>query len=173
MILHLPGCLAPYHLTCVNSITTYMTTSIIVLTESNSETIQDASDIACSFNEFFHSTFTNSDFVLPWMDHLPTPSDHMYSIDIDPSDNYNALENLTPLKAIGCDKLRHKFYNACTTSYRNLSPLSAVYVSTHLLFPRNEKCAKLFQFPNLVILIILPATDQFPSYVSYPKFKNR
>ena len=57
------------------------------------------------FNQFFNSTFTVSDFVLPSLNSLPCPNSQLSHINIDSSDVYQTLIKLDPTKAVGCDKI--------------------------------------------------------------------
>uniref|UniRef100_A0A1X7TY12 Uncharacterized protein n=1 Tax=Amphimedon queenslandica TaxID=400682 RepID=A0A1X7TY12_AMPQE len=62
---------------------------------------------ACSkvylFNLYFNSVFTSTDFLLPPMDQLPTPSNELSSIDTSCKDVYLALMSLNLSKPFGCD----------------------------------------------------------------------
>ena len=46
----------------------------------NSELVTDPQEIASAFNEYYHSTFTRSDYTLPPLDSLPAPSSYLDSI---------------------------------------------------------------------------------------------
>ncbi len=65
----------------------------------------DAHSKANAFNSFFHSTFSQSDFQLPSFDKLPTPSDQLHEIEIDPEEVYKSLSTLDITKAMGSDDL--------------------------------------------------------------------
>ena len=73
-----------------------------VLTYNDFTAISDA-DRSSVFNQFFHSVFTNSSFVLP--DAIVTPTTVLSDIDISISDVYNVLINFDPTKAMGIDRI--------------------------------------------------------------------
>lgn len=79
--------------------------SSAVFVDTNSKSITDPLEIANAFNDFFHSTFTLSDFVLPSTDSMPTPCAQLSCISIDSSDVFQALLSLSPEKAMGWDDL--------------------------------------------------------------------
>ena len=92
----------------------------------NNTPVYDSQQIANAFNRFFHSTFsTPSDFILPDVSHLPTPSSQMSSIEITESDVFTALSKLDDTKAYGCDEIHPKILKNCTLS---------VLESVHSLF---------------------------------------
>ena len=68
------------------------------------------------FNQFFNSTFTVSDFVLPSLKSLPCPNSQLSHINIDSSDVYQTLIKLDPTKAVGCDKIPPRLLKYCATS---------------------------------------------------------
>ena len=68
------------------------------------------------FNEYFHSTFTSSDFILPPTSQLPTPLVQLNNIQIDRSDIYEALSNLDKTKAVGCDLIHPSILKTCATT---------------------------------------------------------
>lgn len=96
-----------------------------VFLDKDSEIITDPLKIAEAFNDFFHSTFTRSEFVLPSIDELPTPSSQLSSIDIDISDTFEALAKLNSDKAMGCDNISPKVLKTCTTSLSE--PVTALF----------------------------------------------
>ena len=57
------------------------------------------------FNDYFHSVFTKSNFTLPSIDHLPSPSNQLSSLSIDSNEVYEALTSLDPNKSTGCDDI--------------------------------------------------------------------
>ena len=73
------------------------------------------------FNSFFNSVFSCSDFILPPMSQLPTPSNHLSSIDVSSinvssEDVYTALSSLDPTKAFGCDQISPRLLTLCAGS---------------------------------------------------------
>lgn len=96
------------------------TNSVFVTSEG--EFVTDLSRIATCFNEFFHSTFTRSDYVLP---DVPAPSTQLSSISIDSSDTFKALASLIHGKAMGCDRVRPRVLKACAMSL--CEPISALF----------------------------------------------
>uniref|UniRef100_A0A1X7U1S8 Uncharacterized protein n=1 Tax=Amphimedon queenslandica TaxID=400682 RepID=A0A1X7U1S8_AMPQE len=58
---------------------------------------------ACSKVDLFNSVFTSTDFLLPPMDQLPTPSNELSSIDTSCKDVYLALMSLNLSKPFGYD----------------------------------------------------------------------
>ena len=82
----------------------------------NSEQILNPATKADLFNKFFHSTFTTSNFSLPPMNSLPSPSEQLCEINVDSSDVYEHLSNLDPTKASGCDNVHPKILKSCATA---------------------------------------------------------
>ena len=70
-------------------------------------------DKASLFNQYFHSVFTNSDFILPAISNLPTPSSVIDEISITESDVYKALASLDPSKAMGYDGISPRLLKHC------------------------------------------------------------
>ena len=68
------------------------------------------------FNDFFHSTFTNSNYRLPPLESLSSPLHHLSNISITPSDVYEHLSQLDPTKVAGCDNIHPKILKFCATS---------------------------------------------------------
>ena len=93
-----------------------------VLTYNDITAISDA-DKSSVFNQFFHSVFTNSSFVLP--DAIVTPTTVLSDIDISVSDVYNVLINLDPTKAMGIDRIGPGILKHCA---------QALCVPLHYLF---------------------------------------
>ena len=91
-----------------------------------SSAITNPVEKAILFNNHFNSTFTRSTYQLPPTSHLPTPSNHLSTIDIDEADVLTALSNLNAFKSQGTD---------------NLSPLILKCCATHLAGP----ITKIFQ----------------------------
>ena len=68
------------------------------------------------FNSFFNSFFSSSDLVLPPMSQLPTPSNHLSSINVSSEDVYTALSSLDHTKALGCDQISPRLLTLCAGS---------------------------------------------------------
>ena len=77
--------------------------SISMPLSHDSITVTDPHSIVHLFNNYFNSVFTKSNFVLPSVDKLPTPSSQFNCIEIDERDVYEALMSLNISKASGCD----------------------------------------------------------------------
>ena len=80
---------------------------------TSSELVTTVEDAAIAFNEFFHSTFTQSNYVLPAVDLLPSPHTQLCTIDIDDNDVYEALSILDTTKAMGTDNASPRVLKAC------------------------------------------------------------
>ena len=65
------------------------------------------SEKASIFNQYFHSVFTSSSYVLPPMT-FPTPNATLNNIDITEEDVFDALYSLDPSKASGPDGISQK-----------------------------------------------------------------
>ena len=70
------------------------------------ELVTTAEDAAIAFNEFFHSTFTQSNYVLP-------ADTQLHTIDIDDNDVYEALSILDTTKAMGTDNASPRVLKVC------------------------------------------------------------
>ena len=68
------------------------------------------------FNEFFSSTFTQSNFSLPPIESLLTPSSQLHHITILYLDVATALSELDTTKAAGCDNIHPRILKVCSTS---------------------------------------------------------
>ena len=66
-----------------------------------------------AFNIYFNSVFTRSDFILPPVDRLPTPSIQLNSIQITSSDISAVISQLDPHKAYGCDYISPYIIKSC------------------------------------------------------------
>ena len=67
--------------------------------------IADPIQKASLFNEFFNSTFTSSNYVLPTMSSLQTPTTQLSIIEFTVTEVFEVLINLDPTKAVGCDMI--------------------------------------------------------------------
>ena len=65
------------------------------------EPVADPSIKANLFNRYFNSVFSRSEFVLPTINSLPTPSEQLSSIEITSSDVFSVLNRLDIHKAQG------------------------------------------------------------------------
>ena len=93
------------------------TPSIPEYVSFKSVSVSDTHSKVDLFNSFFNSVFSSSDFVLPPMSQLPTPSNHLSSIDVSSEDVYTALSSLDPTKAFGCDQISPRLLTLCAGSY--------------------------------------------------------
>lgn len=94
--------------------------------------VHDPYNKARIFNEFFNSTFTVSDYILPPPECLPSPSSQLSHVAIDSSDVFQTLIKLDPTKAVGCDKIPPRLLKCCATSL--MEPI------THLLTTSLKTC---------------------------------
>ena len=79
------------------------------ITDDNHIPITDRHKIAEEFNNFFHSTFSPpSNFFLPDVSNLPTPSRQLNKIDITKADIFEAMQILDVTKTTGCDRIHPK-----------------------------------------------------------------
>ena len=74
------------------------------------------SEKASLFNQYFHSVFTSSSYVLPPMSSLPTPNATLNNIDITEEDVFDALCSLDPSKASGPDGISQKILKFFSTA---------------------------------------------------------
>jgi hypothetical protein len=107
----------------INSITGNNTIPPVVNFESS--TALTDYEKATLFNEYFHSVFTQSSFVLPPSDELPTPEASLSNIVISESDVFTALTSLDPSKAMGNDCVGPNILKKCAL---------ALYQPVHHLF---------------------------------------
>ena len=100
--------------------------------------LSSALEKADAFNKYFNSIFTVSDFSLPPVQELPTPTNQLSSISIEPSDVYQALSNLKfkLKKSPGCDNICPQLLLLC------LHPLLHIITS---LFQQSYSTASLPQ----------------------------
>ena len=114
----------------------------------NSSSVLDPIDKVEAFNRFFNSTFTVSDFALPSIDKMPTPMNQLSHITIDESDVFEALTNLSPSKALGCDNISPYILKFCATSLaspvKNLFTLSL----SQSCLPQEWKTHKICPIPK-------------------------
>ena len=80
----------------------------------NNSVIDNPQQIAELFNNYFNSTFTSSEFMLP--DQLSSPSTHLSNIFISESDVYEVLTTLNLTKYAGSDEVSAKLLKSCATS---------------------------------------------------------
>ena len=83
----------------------------------------DPKQIAEAFNSYFNSTFLSSEFKLPQVSQLPTPSHQLSKIQIDRDDVLEALTGLDASKASGCDDIHpiNYFEETCRNAIPNQS----------------------------------------------------
>ena len=68
------------------------------------------------FNDFFHSTFTNSNYRLPPLEYLSSLLHQLSNISITPSDVYEHLSQLDSTKTAGCNNIHPKILKFCAMS---------------------------------------------------------
>ena len=115
----------------------------------NNNPLYDPKQIANAFNQFFHSTFSApSDFLLPDMSALPTPSSQLSSVEITRSDVFTALSKLDESKAYGCDQIHPKILKNCLLSV--LESVHSLFVSSLMnnTLPAEWKVHKITPIPT-------------------------
>ena len=114
----------------------------------NNSVIDNPQQIAELFNNYFNSTFTSSEFMLPDIDQLPSPSTHLSNIFISESDVYEVLTTLNPTKSAGSDEVSAKLLKSCATSL--VEPLTYIcYLSLKInTFPADWKVHKICPIPK-------------------------
>ena len=113
----------------------------------NNMIIHDPRQRAKIFNDYFNSTFTTSDYVLPSTQSLPAPSAPCLSeLSLNESEVYKILVQLDTTKVIGCDNIHPLVLKHCSdmlaapfTSLFNLS-LNTAHI------PHSGKSTKYVQF---------------------------
>lgn len=143
----------------------------------NSPTIPQSVHLSCQsasdpqsrttlFNNYFNSVFTKSDFLLPPLKDLPSPSSQLHHISISSTDVLNSLNTLKLNKAPGVDDLSPSIIKLC---FFYQSPASSQTVSCTTRFPRNGKLTRSVLFQKVGTPLLSATTDPSPSYVSYLK----
>ena len=67
------------------------------------------------FNEYFNSTFTTSDYVLPSTQSLPAPAaPYLSELSLNESEVYEILVQLDTTKAMGCDNIHPLVLKHCS-----------------------------------------------------------
>ena len=114
----------------------------------NSVVISDSITRANIFNSYFNSTFVKSNFSLPPVSQMPTPSEQLNILDICPTEVYQALCKLDTTKAMGSDNV-HPFLLqiSALTIHEQLTMLFNSCLSTSTL-PSNWKLHKITPIPN-------------------------
>ena len=98
-----------------------------------SKTITNPLIKARLFNSYFNSVFSTSNFVLPPLDQLPTPTNQLSNITINASDVFESLSALNPTKAPGIDGMSPVILKLC--AHFLLIPI------THLLNTCIQTCS--------------------------------
>ena len=96
------------------------TNSMLNFFHHNNSVIDNPPQIAELFNNYFNSTFTSSEFLLPDIDQLPLPSTHLSNIFINESDVYEVFTTLNPTKSAGSDEISAKLLKPVQHHSRNL-----------------------------------------------------
>jgi len=123
--------------------------------------IHDPCQRAKTFNEYFNSTFTTSDYVLPSTQSLPAPSAPCLSeLSLNESEVYKILVQLDTTKAMGCDNIHPLVLKHCSdtlaapfTSLFNLS-LNTAHI------PHEWKIHKMHQFRKGATDLMFVIIDQ-------------
>ena len=118
-----------------------------ILTHENvmfSDTLSKAN----ALNNFFHSTFSVSNFFLPPIEEMPTPSHQLHDIVFDPLEVYEELLSLDTSKAMGCDNLHPALLKMSALQiYEPVSMLFDLCLSSGLL-PEEWKIHKIVSIPK-------------------------
>ena len=115
----------------------------------NDKLESDSLKIAESFNLFFHSTFTKSNYFLPSMDLLPPPpSAQLHTISLDQDEVYEVLATLNPFKSPGHDNISPKVLKFCATSLSE--PMTAIFNLSleSAIFPSDWKVHRICPIPK-------------------------
>lgn len=138
----------------------------------------DPALIAESFNAYFHSTFTTSNYFLPNIDLLPVPNSQLSSISIDQDEVYKALTLLNPFKSPGHDNINPKVLKYCATSLTepvttlfNLSLDSSTFPvdwKLHKICPVPKK-GDLHYISNFRPISLLPIISKILESIVYAK----
>ena len=114
-------------------------------------TIADLVQKASLFNQFFNSTFTSSNYILPTMSSLQAPTTQLGIIEFTETEVFEVLVKCDPTKAVGCDMISPFVINplGVMIEIRNLTMCAMhvinclqahanapINVSGHLLPPR-------------------------------------
>ena len=114
----------------------------------NNSVIDNPQQIAELFNNYFNTTFTSSEFMLPDIDQLSSPSTHLSNIFISESDVYEVLTTLNPTKSAGSDEVSAKLLKSCATSL--VEPVTYIcHLSLKInTFPADWKVHKICPIPK-------------------------
>ena len=93
---------------------------------SNTPTSTDL-ETAQAFNLFFQSVYCKSDYVLPPIDQLPTPSQQIHTVIISREDVQQALHTLDTQKSLGFDDIGPHLLKVCSASESLHTALTELY----------------------------------------------
>ena len=110
-------------------------------------------------NQYFHSVFTHSPYVLPPVSELPSPDSSLINIYFSDSDVYSALVSLNETKAMGIDVIQPiKFSNIVLSLCMNQFIIYFISVCNRVIFLLNGVFIRLSLYPSqgtkLLLLII-------------------
>ena len=122
--------------------------SLLNFIQHNNSFIDNLLEIAEVFNEYFNSTFTSSNFVLPGIHQLPSPMSQLNTIYINETDIYEALTILDPTKSSGCDDISPRLLQNCASALT--TPVAHIYSLSlqSQVFPTAWKLHKIFPIPK-------------------------
>ena len=127
----------------------------------NNELVYDAEARATLFNDFFHSVFTSSDFILP-SHSFPAPSFPCISeLSLDPSEVYTILAQLDITKAMGCDNLHPSVFKHCADLLADPITFLFNWSLEFATFPLNGKYIKFDLYQKVEIKAWFLITGQF------------
>ena len=99
-----------------------------------SSTASSDHEKASLFNQFFHSVFTQSPFILSHPEGLPVPNSRLSDISFSDLDVYSPLTTLDPSKAMGIDGIGPRILNHCALAlYQPIHHLCSLSLSQHYL----------------------------------------
>ena len=136
-------------------------------------TASNLNSVVHLFHNYFNSVFTNSDFVLSFLDKLPSPSTQLSYIEFDSNDVFEALMSLNTSKACGCDKISSHFLKLCATSL--LTPITNLLslCMTKCTLPREWTVHKICPIFKVEMFMLLRTTGQSRYYASLLRFWNQ
>ncbi len=111
-----------------------------------------------AFNQYFNSTFTHNNFVLPPLEALPTPQSQLNNLVFTSEEMYYLFNQLDCSKSPGCDDISGYILKGCSSNlYLYMTTLFASILETYSI-PKDWKTHKIFPLykkNNSCILCIL------------------
>ena len=114
----------------------------------NGNIIDNVKQKVSLFNDFFNSTFTSSNFILPDMSLFHAPTTQLSSIEFTDLEVYEVLTKLDPTKASGCDMISPFVLKHCANILANpLCYLFTICLNTSTV-PQEWKIHKICPIPK-------------------------